>query len=78
MCFLDKLATWKPRASVTIRHPETLPAFESNGLGMFADDEIRFTLGAAVRLRTALKAAGINADLFREKLDDAIATAMFK
>lgn len=63
---------------VIIRHPETLPVFESNGLGMFADDEIRFTLGAAVRLRTALKAAGINADLFREKLDDAIATAMLR
>ena len=61
---------------VIIRHPEALPVFEANGLGMFADDEIRFTLGAAVRLRTALKAAGINDDLFRQKLDDAIATAM--
>jgi hypothetical protein len=61
---------------VIIRHPEVLPVFEANGLGMFADDETRFTLGAAVRLRTALKAAGINADLFRQKLDDAIASAM--
>ncbi len=61
---------------VIIRHPEALPVFESNGLGIFADDEIRFTHGAAVRLRTALKAAGINADLFRQKLDDAIAIAM--
>lgn len=61
---------------VIIRHPEALPVFAANGLGMFADDEIRFTLGAAVRLRTALKAAGINDVLFREKLDDAIAAAM--
>jgi len=61
---------------VIIRHPEVLPVFETNGLGLFADDEIRFTLGAAVRLRTALKAAGINADLFRQKMDDAIAIAM--
>jgi hypothetical protein len=50
--------------------------FEANGLGMFADNEIRFTLGAAVRLRTALKAAGINEDLFREKLDDTITATM--
>ena len=57
---------------VIIRHPEVLPVFVANGLGVFADDEIRFTLGAAVRLRTVLKAADINADLFREKLDDAI------
>lgn len=61
---------------VVIRHPEALPVFEANGLSMFADDAIRFTLGAAVRLRTALKAAGINAELFKQKLDDAIVTAM--
>jgi len=63
---------------VIIRHPEVLPVFVANGLGVFADDEIRFTLGAAVRLRTALKAADINADLFREKLDYAIAATMVR
>jgi hypothetical protein len=61
---------------VITRYPEAVPVFVANGLGMFADDEIRHTLGAAVRLRTALKAGGINADLFGEKLDDAIAAAM--
>jgi len=61
---------------VIIRHPEVLPIFESNGLGIFADDEIRFTLGAAVRLRTVLKSAGINADQFRQNMEEAITTAM--
>jgi ABC-type Fe3+ transport system substrate-binding protein len=61
---------------VIIRHPETLPVFETNGLSMFADPEIRFTLGAAVRLRTALKSAGINDVQFQQKLEDAIATSL--
>jgi len=58
------------------RHPETLPVFTSSGLAMFADDEIRATFGAAVRLRTALKAANINTDLFSDMLDDAVAGGM--
>ena len=57
------------------QYPEILPVFKANGLGKFADDEIRTTLGAALRLRTALRAAGINADLFSRMLDDAIAAA---
>jgi len=57
------------------QYPEILPVFKANGLGMFANDEIRTTLGAAVRLRTALRAAGINADLFSRMLDDVIAAA---
>jgi ABC-type Fe3+ transport system substrate-binding protein len=57
------------------QYPEILPVFKANGLEMFADDEIRSTLGAAIRLRTALRAAGINADLFSHMLDDAIASA---
>ena len=55
------------------RHPETVPVFSSNGLGQFADEEIRTTIGAAVRLRTALRAAGINAELFCRLLEEAIA-----
>jgi ABC-type Fe3+ transport system substrate-binding protein len=57
------------------RHPEIIPVFVANGLGIFADDEMRTKLGAAVSLRTALRAAGINADLFCRILDDAIAAA---
>jgi ABC-type Fe3+ transport system substrate-binding protein len=57
------------------QYPEILPVFKANGLGMFADDEIRTTLGAALKLRTALRAAGINADLFSRMLDDTIAAA---
>ncbi|MBW4055497.1 MAG: ABC transporter substrate-binding protein [Proteobacteria bacterium] len=58
------------------RHPETLPVFTSSGLGMFADEKIRDTFGAAIRLRTALRTASINADLFSSMLDDAIAAGM--
>lgn len=57
------------------QYPEILPVLKANGLEMFADVEIRTTLGAAVRLRTALRARGINADLFNRMLDDAIAAA---
>jgi ABC-type Fe3+ transport system substrate-binding protein len=56
-------------------HPATLPIFTANGLGIFANDEIRATFGAAVKLRTALRAANINADLFGRLLNDAIAAA---
>ena len=56
-------------------HPETLQVFAGNGLEMFTDAGVRATFGAAVRLRTALKAAGINADLFSDLLDEAITAA---
>jgi ABC-type Fe3+ transport system substrate-binding protein len=56
-------------------HPETLPVFASNGLEMFTDEEIRTSFGAAVRLRTALKAAGINPELFSELLQEAVSAA---
>jgi ABC-type Fe3+ transport system substrate-binding protein len=54
------------------RYPETLPVFAANGLGMFTDEEVRTTLGAAIRLNTALKAAGVNVDLFMRLLNEAI------
>ena len=57
-------------------HPEIIPVFVANGLGMFADGEIRNKLGAAVTLRTALRAAGINVDLFSRMLDDVVASAI--
>ena len=57
------------------RHPETLPVFAANGLSLFADEATRTTFGAAVRLRTALKAAGINAELFSRMLGEAMAAA---
>lgn len=57
------------------RHPETLPVFAANGLALFADEATRTTFGAAVRLRTALKAAGINAELFSRMLGEAKASA---
>src|ERR1039457_3957870 len=59
-------------SQVIDRHPGTLPVFVSNGLGLFADSEVRSTLGSAVKLGTALKAAGINADLFCRMLDDVV------
>ena len=55
------------------RHPETLPVFAANGLQMFTDAGVRGSFGAALRLRTALKAAGINRDLFSRLLDEAVA-----
>jgi ABC-type Fe3+ transport system substrate-binding protein len=57
------------------RHPEILPVFAANGLGMFADDEIRNKFGAAVSLRTALRAAGVSSDLFSRMLDDVMTAA---
>jgi ABC-type Fe3+ transport system substrate-binding protein len=57
-------------------HPKTLPVFAANGLGMFMDDEVRRTFGAAIMLRTALKAAGINSDLFLRMLADAIDSSL--
>lgn len=57
------------------QYPEIIPVFKANGLGMFTDDAILTKLGAAVRLRTALRAAGINCDLFSRMLDDVIAAA---
>ena len=57
-------------------YPETLPVFAANGLEMFTDLEIRTSFGAAVRLRTALKAAGINAELFAALLHEAVAAAV--
>ena len=54
---------------VITRHPETLPVFAANGLGLFTDEEVRSTFGAAVRLRTALKAASVNAGLFLSQLN---------
>lgn len=57
------------------RHPETVPVFAASGLGLFADDEIRNTFGSAVRVRTALKAADINVDIFGRQLDEVIAAA---
>jgi ABC-type Fe3+ transport system substrate-binding protein len=53
------------------RHPETLPVVAANGLELFADEEVRLTFGTAIRLRTALKAAGINSDLFCRLLEEA-------
>jgi len=57
-------------------HPETLPVFAANGLELFTDEETLATFGAAVRLRTALKAAGINGDLFCGLLNEAVAAAL--
>jgi ABC-type Fe3+ transport system substrate-binding protein len=54
------------------RYPETLRVFTANGLEIFTDAEIRASFGAAIRLGTALKAAGINAGLFAEQLGEAI------
>ncbi len=54
------------------RHPETLTVFAANGLGIFTDEGTRATFGSAIRLRTALKAAGINADLFCRTLEEAV------
>jgi ABC-type Fe3+ transport system substrate-binding protein len=56
------------------RYPETLPVFSCNGLALFADSDIRESFGSAVKLRTALKAAGINTDLFSGLLQGAIST----
>ena len=54
------------------RHPECLSVLGENGLDIFTSEETRLTLGATITLRTALKAAGINPDLFLEKIAAAI------
>jgi len=57
-------------------HPETLPVFAANGLEMFGDPEVRASFGGAVRLATALKAAGIDPELFEGLLLQAVAAAL--
>jgi hypothetical protein len=59
------------------RYPETLQVFSANGLAMFSDEEVRTTFGAAVRLRTALRAAGINDELFIRLLKEAISSTAY-
>lgn len=54
------------------RHPETVPVFAANGLALFADQDTLATFGAAIRLRTALKASGANGELFVRMLDEVI------
>ena len=54
------------------RHPETVPVLRSNGLHLFADQQVREIFGRALTLRTALRVAGINAEPFRILLNDAI------
>ena len=54
-------------------HPETLPVFTGNGFALFADDELRASFGAAIRLRTLLKVGGTNPEPFCRLLDEAIA-----
>ena len=56
-------------------HPETLPVFAAHGLEMFTDAGVRTSFGAALRLRTALRAAGINPELFSSRLQEAVAEA---
>ncbi len=55
------------------RHPETVPVLCSYGLHQFVDQQVREIFGRALTLRTALRAAGINAESFRILLNDAIA-----
>ena len=59
-------------SELILRHPETLPVFAANGLGIFTDEEVRTTFGSAIRLRTALKGAGVNADLFCRLLEESV------
>ena len=54
-------------------HPETLPVFAAHGLEVFCDPQVRESFGAALRLRTALKAAGIDGELFSLRLQETVA-----
>ena len=58
------------------RHPETLPVFAAHGLEMFNDAGVRSSFGAALRVRTALRAAGVNPELFCGRLQEAVAAAL--
>ncbi len=58
-------------SKLILRHPETIPIFAANGLGMLTREDTRESFGAAIRLRTALKAAGVNVDLFCRQLEEA-------
>lgn len=55
------------------RYPETVPVLIANGLELFTDEGVRTSFGAAIRLRTALKAVGINCVLFEQALQAAVA-----
>ncbi len=60
-------------AEILDAFPETLDVFTANGLNQFADEKVRQVLAPVLKLGTALRARGVNADLFRRLLEERIA-----
>ena len=56
-------------------HPETRAVFVNNGFPLFADDCMVEDLGSILKLKTALKSRGLNAQVFVQLLRDKIAEA---
>lgn len=56
-------------------HPETRAVFVNNGFPIFADDCMVEDLGSILKLKTALKSRGLNAQVFVQLLRDKIAEA---
>lgn len=54
-------------------HPETRAVFVNNGFPMFGDDCMVEDLGSILKLKTALKSKGLNAQVFVQLLRDKIA-----
>lgn len=52
--------------------PKALSLFKSNGLGKFESDEARNSLGAILKLRSALKLAGVDCDAFLYALNNTV------
>ena len=52
-------------------YPATLPVFEDHDLGIFADQEVRESFGAVVRLRSVLRERRIDAGPFCRRLAEA-------
>ncbi|QJW48239.1 ABC transporter substrate-binding protein [bacterium BFN5] len=54
-------------------HPETRTVFVNNGFSIFGDDCMVEDLGSILKLKTALKSKGLNAQVFVQLLRDKIA-----
>jgi ABC-type Fe3+ transport system substrate-binding protein len=57
------------------RHPAALDVLAANGLGAFSDQQTMATFGGLLRLRTLLKARGMNPELFCRLLAQQAAAA---
>jgi len=70
----EKMLDWTIQ-DIVKKYPETLDVFSNNGFEAFADEEVINELGAILKLKTALRAKKIGAEVFLNLLDEKITDA---